>query len=448
MAKTDILTPPGTGRHDSLTPEQKEFLKQMWAEYFHITDSGEANRSDGLLTPSSSTINSIGADDSSINSKVSTGKRSWFGTSKSSKSSNNNISNHKRLSDDLSSTHLSLAQIGLLPDQIRLAFWSNILGDHPDSLLLRFLRARKWNIANGTNMLLKAIKWRIEENIEEFKEKNENELDIKYRGLKKLMEMGGIYARGTDKQGRLVINIPVRLLKTSNQDPRLLEKFTLYTTEMARVLIQCPIETVCIVYDMTGFGIANMDYNFVKYTIRNFEAYYPESLGVMLFHKAPLVFWGVWKIIEPWLDPVVASKVRFTRSDKELTEYIDASHLPVKFGGLDKYTFEYIPPVPGENDRMSDIETKEPLYDEWKVIMWKFEALTREWIACKTTEGARPEDVIEAERRQLAKELRVAYFKLDPYIRARTMYHRSEHPVIQADGTVLWRYLGCDSSGP
>ncbi|KAG0013181.1 hypothetical protein BGZ80_011244 [Entomortierella chlamydospora] len=448
MAKTDILTPPGTGRHDSLTPEQKEFLKQMWAEYFQITDSGETNRSDGLLTPSSSTINSIGADDSSINSKVSTGKRSWFGSSKSSKSSNNNISNHKRLSDDLSSTHLSLAQIGLLSDQIRLAFWNNILGDHPDSLLLRFLRARKWNIANGTNMLLKAIKWRIEENIEEFEEKNEDGLDIKYRGLKKLMEMGGIYARGTDKQGRLVINIPVRLLKTSNQDPKSLEKFTLYITEMRRVLIQYPIETVCIVYDMTGFGIANMDYNFVKYTIRSFEAYYPESLGVMLFHKAPLVFWGVWKIIEPWLDPVVASKVRFTRSDKELTEYIDASHLPVKFGGLDKYTFEYIPPVPGENDRMSDIETKERLHDEWKAIMWKFEALTREWIACKTTEGARPEDVIEAERKQLAKELRVAYFKLDPYIRARTMYHRSEHPVIQADGTIFWRYIGGDSSGP
>ncbi|KAF9347833.1 hypothetical protein BGX26_000713 [Mortierella sp. AD094] len=439
MAKTDIPTPPGTGRHDSLTPEQKDLLKQMWTEYFQITDSGEANRSDGLLTPSSSTINSVGADDNSIRSRASTGKKGWFGPPKSTKVSNSNINNHKGSSDDAPSARLSLAQIGLLPDQVRLAFWNNILGDHPDSLLLRFLRARKWNVANGTNMLLKGFKWRIEENIEELKAKNEDELDTKYRGVKRQMEMGKTYAHGTDKQGRLVINVPVRLHKASDQDPESLEKFTLYITEMGRILIQYPIETVCIVYDMSGFGLANMDYNFVKYMVQSFEAYYPESLGVLLIHKAPLVFWGAWKIIEPWLDPVVASKVHFTRNDKELAEYIDTAHLPVKFGGLDKYTFEYIPTVPGENDCMSDIETKERLIDEWKAIMWKFEALTREWIACKT-EGARSEDVIEAERTQFAKELRIAFFKLDPYIRARTMYHRSEHPVIQADGTATWTY--------
>lgn len=153
------------------------------------------------------------------------------------------------------------------------------------------------------------------------------------------------------------------------------------------------------------------------------------------------MFWGVWKIIEPWLDPVVASKIRFTRTDKELTEIIDADHLPTKYdGGRDQYTYQYLPVTAGENDRMKDAETKERLLEEWKAIMWKFEALTREWIACKKTEGARSEEVIEAERLALTKELRVAYFKLDPYIRARNLYHRSEHPVLQADGTSIWTY--------
>ncbi|KAG0283822.1 hypothetical protein BGZ96_011815, partial [Linnemannia gamsii] len=163
---------------------------------------------------------------------------------------------------------------------------------------------------------------------------------------------------------------------------------------------------------------------FVKFLVQCFEAYYPESLGILIIHKAPLVFWGVWKIIEPWLDPVVASKIRFTRGDKELTDF----------------TYKYIPVQAGENDRMKDTETKERLLDEWKALMWKFEALTREWIDCKKVEGARAEDVVENERNALAKELRVAYFKLDPYIRARNLYHRSEHPVLQADGSSVWTY--------
>lgn len=77
--------------------------------------------------------------------------------------------------------------------------------------------------------------------------------------------------------------------------------------------------------------------SFVKFLVQCFEAYYPESLGILIIHKAPLVFWGVWKIIEPWLDPVVASKIRFTRGDKELTDVIEAERLPNKYeGGKDQ----------------------------------------------------------------------------------------------------------------
>jgi len=179
--------------------------------------------------------------------------------------------------------------------------------------------------------------------------------------------------------------------------------------------------------------------SFVKFLVQCFEAYYPESLGILIIHKAPMVFWGVWKIIEPWLDPVVASKIRFTRSDKELTETIDADHLPNKYeGGKDQYTYEYIPPNPTENDIKKDTATRDRLMEEWRATLWKFEALTREWIACKKTEGARSEEVIETERLALTKELRAAYYKVDPYIRARNMYHRAN--VLQTDGSATWTY--------
>ncbi|KAF9957611.1 hypothetical protein BGZ65_001957 [Modicella reniformis] len=381
MAKTDIPTPPGTGLVGKLIPEQKEFLKQMWAEIFRLIDASDSNApvADLLAVPSAA------AETASVKSKTSTIKK--------------------------------------------------------NSLLLRFLRARKWNVTNGLNMILKAFKWRLEDDIEEVKAKNEDELDAKYRGFKLQMELGKSFVHGTDKVGRPIVYIPVRLHKPSDQDPKALERFTIYVMEMGRLMIQPPVETACLVFDMTGFSLANMDYAFVKFLVQCFEAYYPESLGVLLIHKAPLVFWGVWKIIEPWLDPVVASKIRFTRSDKEILESIDAEHLPIKYDvGKDQYEYKYIPAVAGENDCMKDTETKERLTEEWMAILWKYEALTREWIACKKTEGSRSEEVIEAERMALAKDLRVAYFKLDPYIRARSLYHRTDQPVLHADGTATWTY--------
>ncbi|KAF9585733.1 hypothetical protein BGW38_000995 [Lunasporangiospora selenospora] len=391
MAKGDIQTPPGTGLVGKLLPEQNEFLKQMWAEVFRLMDNGEID----VLTEVVAA-----ADTASVKSK-----KGWFGSSKSTPAA------------AAATTRVNLADIGLAVEDLRPALWNNILGDHPDSLLLRFLRARKWNVTNGMNMILKAFKWRLEDDIEEVKSKSEDELNEKYRGFRLQLEMGKSYVHGTDKLGRPVVYINVRMHKPADQDPKALEKFTIYVMETGRLMIQPPFLVQC------------------------FEAYYPESLGVLVIHKAPFVFWGVWKIIEPWLDPVVASKIRFTRQDSELTEIIDANHLPVKYdGGKDKYTYKYIPVAEGENSAMKDEAAKAKAMDEWKGILQKFETVTREWVVCKKTEGARPQDVIEAERAELAKELRVAYFKLDSHIRARNLYHRSDSPVLQADGTSIWTY--------
>lgn len=52
---------------------------------------------------------------------------------------------------------------------------------------------------------------------------------------------------------------------------------------------------------MTGFSLANMDYAPVKFMIRCFEANYPESLGVVLVHKAPWVFQGTCNAVEKTL---------------------------------------------------------------------------------------------------------------------------------------------------
>lgn len=45
---------------------------------------------------------------------------------------------------------------------LREAFWGLVGTDNPDSTLLRFLRARKWDLDASYNMLVNTLNWRLE----------------------------------------------------------------------------------------------------------------------------------------------------------------------------------------------------------------------------------------------------------------------------------------------
>ncbi|KAF9422531.1 hypothetical protein BGZ94_008547, partial [Podila epigama] len=269
---------------------------------------------------------------------------------------------------------------------------------------------------------------------------SDDKLDSQYPKFLEQLKSGKFYINGTDKEGRIVAYLNARLHWPDDQPAKTLEKFIVYVMEAGRVLLEHPVETVCLVFDLTGISLSNMDFNMAKCLETVFEAYYPESLGRIIIHGAPSVFWGVWEVIRPWLDPVVAAKVCVTRNDIELTRYIDANHLPTQYkSGKNKFKYTYMRAQEGENKRLEDTETKEKAVAEWRQTFWKFEELTREWIAVGTPKAsARTEAEIEAEREQVAKDLRVAFFRMDPYIRARNMFHRSNPPVALDDGSVNW----------
>ena len=166
--------------------------------------------------------------------------------------------------------------------------------------------------------------------------------------------------------------------------------------------------------------------------IKVFEANYPESLGVVLVHKSPWIFHstisvlscirimltllGIWNIIKGWLDPVVASKVHFTKTVEELEAFVEKSHIIKELGGDDPWAYEYVEPRPGENEQMNDNATKERLTVERAGIVKEFEYVTQQWI--------KEPRAVELKRGALAERLRSGYWQLDPYIRARSLYDR------------------------
>jgi hypothetical protein len=172
---------------------------------------------------------------------------------------------------------------------------------------------------------------------------------------------------------------------------------------------------------MTDFAMANMDYTPVKFMIKCFEANYPESLGTVLVYKAPWVFNAIWSIIRGWLDPVVAGKVHFAKDIKELEKYVPRSQIPTELGGDEKWTYTYPEPVPGENDAMKDTASRDALEASRAEVVQKYENIILEWVhdgEGKTLEERRQQ------RNAVAEELRQNYWKLDPYVRARSLYDR------------------------
>jgi len=175
-----------------------------------------------------------------------------------------------------------------------------------------------------------------------------------------------------------------------------------------------------VIFDMTDFGLANMDYAPVKFMIKCFEANYPESLGAVLIHRAPWIFQGIWKVIKGWLDPVVASKVHFTNSETDMEAFLEPASIIKELGGADTWKYDYPEPVEGENEAMKDEETRNSLISRRKELSKQYEDLVNEWIGADQSTFEK----LRQRRDDLADDIRHNYWKLDSYVRARSLYDR------------------------
>ncbi|EXJ94862.1 hypothetical protein A1O1_03260 [Capronia coronata CBS 617.96] len=439
--------PPG--HLGNLTPEQEVKLRELWAATFNVFGVKDPHDTSGTETPQTEDAQSVSEVDSKDKKK---GKKRFGVFKRHDKDSSNGTvtptkdpSQHADADDkygQVKDFHQILATQD--PESLRAAFWSMVKADHPDSLLLRFLRARKWDVDKALVMLVSTMKWRShEQHVDDdiiyrgeggaLEDSKSNDPAVRKEGEDFLtqLRLGKSFLHGTDKEGRPLCHVRVRLHRGGEQSERSLERYTVYVIETARLTLKPPVETACIIFDMTNFTMANMDYSPVKFMIKVFEANYPESLGAVLVHKAPWIFQGIWKIIRGWLDPVVAGKVHFTSNVDDLEKFIDRSHIVKELDGNDDWEYTYVEPRAGENDPMKDHEARTALEAQRHVDVRHYQHKTFEWIA----KGTGPEaDQIKAARNALAGKLYDNYWKLDKHIRARTFYDRIG--MISPDGQV------------
>ncbi|KIN00979.1 hypothetical protein OIDMADRAFT_103682 [Oidiodendron maius Zn] len=421
------------GRPETLTKEEEEKLRELWIALFKLCG---VSIKDGSKLPD---------DASSIKTETKEKKkRSLFRRVTGGKDDDDEPTFAPGDEDKYGLNKVyETALKSMTPSEIRESIWGMVKIDNPDAILLRFLRARKWDVQKSLVMMISTMKWRtkdmlVDEDIMKYGELiNIDGKEVISPTKKKLandfmsqLVMGKSFLHGLDKEERPMCFIRVRLHKPGAQSNESLERFTVYQIETTRLMMLHPVDTANICFDMTDFGLSNLDYAPIKFIIKCFEANYPESLGVVLIHKAPWIFQGIWKIIKGWLDPVVAAKVHFTNSKEEMQEYIDINRMTPELEGEEKWEYKYIEPVPGENDAMKDTATRDKLQAERNKIVEDYEKTTAHWLNSSGEEA----EAAKAKRTKLAGDLRDSYWQMDPYIRARSLYDRMG--VIQPGGKI------------
>lgn len=258
-------TEPAPGTIGTLTPDQEVKLQEFWVLALKVfgvkLDALELDQASGS-----------GKDNAAPPSpKKSAPKSRWtlWGRSTEEEEDSKSVSSASGISSSLASINITdgddkygqskefqQALVDLSPEEIRSAFWSMVKQDNPDALVLRFLRARKWDVKKALIMFISTMRWRLQDmHVDDDIMNNGDALAVKQSqssqpAEKKKAEefltqlrMGKSFLHGVDRFGRPICVVRVRLHRASEQEPETLERYTVYTIETARLLLAPPVET-------------------------------------------------------------------------------------------------------------------------------------------------------------------------------------------------------------
>jgi len=200
-----------------------------------------------------------------------------------------------------------------------------------DGMLLRFLRARKFDVNAAYDMLFSTLVFRT----------TFQGIGVDAIGVQSVMNevlQGKSFFYGADKEGRPVCIVRVKHHDPSKSDFLESQRFSVFMMEFARKLLRPPIETVSLIFDMTDAGMRNIDMKALQFLVYTLQNHYPESLGKILVYNASWFVHGIWKVVRPWLDAVTAAKVFFV-DKRNLRDYITEQNLTVDYGGRSPYKF-------------------------------------------------------------------------------------------------------------
>eukprot|EP00906_Rhabdomonas_costata_P004505 RCo006639 len=235
---------------------------------------------------------------------------------------------------------------------MNLARWAATSGETVGDLLVRFLKARKWDAKKAFDMLAEDVKWREEMKLDELIKMEPSQIIGVEASV--IEQYFPCWSQGVDRDGRPVLyksyggNFEIWKLTERGATVESLLRFHIYENEKnLRMLAMQPPETrasqFTIVVEAKGWrlGLATPDaMRYIKGMAELDLAHYPERLGYNFVVNAPLIFTATWGLIRSWLDPVTVAKIYIMGGESKwrpvLEQHIAPEQLAVEFGGLNR----------------------------------------------------------------------------------------------------------------
>mmetsp|Transcript_50667 Transcript_50667/g.120955 ORF Transcript_50667/g.120955 Transcript_50667/m.120955 type:complete len:384 (-) Transcript_50667:63-1214(-) len=253
----------------------------------------------------------------------------------------------------------------------------------PEFEALRFLRARKWDVAAAVQQYQDTVRWREENDVARFcaegpgpaaNELSEDQFsELCVDGVEAFPALRLINSRedegawlwygltaafGFDREGR-----PMHLQKAGYASQRFAAMYTFAGNNAGHRLVYDgyvrmqelqaarmressqrlgrQVTQQVVIMDMKGlsFWPDPRAMSVFKEFLSVSQRYYPETLGVQFFLNTPPIFLAIWRLIKDWIDPVTASKMHLMGSDFQgaLLQYIAPDQLPAEYGGTNSF---------------------------------------------------------------------------------------------------------------
>ncbi|BAF08133.1 phosphatidylinositol/phosphatidylcholine transfer protein SFH2 isoform X1 [Oryza sativa Japonica Group] len=232
----------------------------------------------------------------------------------------------------------AVKQLALLMDQVEAPLrrtFQNVHQGYPKETLLRFLKAREWNVSKAHKMLVDSLNWRIQNEIDTVLERPIVPVDL-YRSIRDSQLVG---LSGYTKEGLPVFAVGVGQSTYDKASVHYYVQSHIQINEYRdRVILPMltekfgrPVTTCVKVLDMTGLKLSALSQMKMLTSISTVDDLnYPEKTETYYVVNVPYIFSACWKVVKPLLQERTKKKVKVLHGcgRDELLKIMDYSSLP------------------------------------------------------------------------------------------------------------------------